>query len=209
MADLDPELREDLAKAFGQHGTESMLLARNPGHVLWTEDITVSDIAASEFSVRRVWVQPVLVHASNTGLISSDDYLSAVAKLLAIDYEATAFNPLVLAKAGSMAEWDAEKWPFNKALKQLENPTIPDDQVIAFAAALVVNLFKEALLVETRQATFIRMLELMSAREHGFVIVRALLSVLPRVFGVNVLAADEANRIGQAWLAVAMRRPQD
>jgi tetratricopeptide (TPR) repeat protein len=208
MAELDPEMRENLVHAFGQHGTESMLLARNPGHALWTEDITVSDIAVSEFSVRRVWAQSVLAHATNIGLISPDDYLSAVAKLLGIDDQATAFNPFVLVKAGSMSDWDAGKWPLNKALEQFANPTVPDDQVILLAAAMVVNLFKQALLVETRQATLIAILERMSARKHGLIAVRVLLSLLPAVFGVNVLAADEANGIGQAWLAEARRRPR-
>ena len=208
MAELDPEMRENLVHAFGQHGTESMLLARSPGHALWTEDITVSDIAASEFSVRRVWAQPVLAHATNIGILSPDDYLTAVAKLLGIDYEATAFNPFVLVKAGSMTDWDAGKWPFIKALGRFANPTVPDDQVLLLAAAMVVNLFKEALLAETRQATLIAILERIAARKHGLIAVRVLLSLLPRVFGVNVLAADEANGIGRAWLAEARRRPR-
>lgn len=208
MAELDPEMRENLVHAFGQHGTESMLLARSPGHALWTEDITLSDIAASEFSVRRVWAQPVLVHATNIGILPPDDYLTAVAKLLGIDYEATAFNPFVLVKAGSMSDWDAGKWPFNKALGHFANPTVPDDQALLLAAAMTVNLFKEALLAATRQATFIAILERIAARKHGLIAVRVLLLLLPRVFGVNVLAADESNGIGRAWLAEARRRPR-
>ena len=120
-------------------------------------------MAASEFSVRRVWMQPILIHASTSGLISESDYLSLVAKLLASDYDSTMFNPFVLSKAGTMAEWDAEKWPLNKALKQLGNLNIPDDQVIAFAAVLTMNLFKETSFLETRQTAFIRMLEQLSA----------------------------------------------
>lgn len=208
MAELDPELREHLVDAFGQHGTESMLLARIPGHVLWTDDITVSDITASEFSVRRVWTQPVLAHAANIGLVSGDDYLSAVAELLGIDYQATAFNPFVIVKAGSMADWNAAKWPFSKAMEQFAHLSVPGDQAVTFAAAMVVNLFKEALLLEMRQATLVSILERLWARKHGLIAVRVLLSLLPKLFGLNVLAADEASGIGQAWLAEARRRPR-
>lgn len=208
MVELDPELREQLMQVFGQHGTESMLIARNPGHVLWTDDITVSDVATSEFSVRRVWTQPVVAHAVDTGFLSPDDYLSAIVTLLGIDYEVTGFNPFVLVKSGSMAGWDAGKWPFNKSLELLASPTISDGQVLLYATALVVALFKEALLVETRQATLISILERISARKHGLIAVRVLLSLLPKVFGVNVLAADEANGIGVAWLAEAKRHPR-
>jgi tetratricopeptide (TPR) repeat protein len=206
MAELAPELRENLVDILGQHGTESMLLARSPGHALWTEDITVGDIAASEFSVRRVWAQPVLAHATDIGILPPDDYLAAVARLLGFDYEATSFNPFVLVKAGSMSDWDEGKWPFSKALSHFANATVPDDQVVLFAAAMVVNLFKEALLPETRQATFIAILKRIAARKHGLIAVRVLLSLLPRVFGVNVLASDESIQIGRAWLAATMKQ---
>jgi tetratricopeptide (TPR) repeat protein len=206
LADLDPVIREQLVHAFGQHGVESMLIARVPGHVLWTDDIAVSDIASAEFSVRRVWTQAVLEHAAGQGLLVADDYLATTAKLLAFDYEATAFNPLVLAKAGSMSNWNPERWPLTKALEQFVNSTIQPDQVIVQAAAVIGIMYKEAPLVEARQATLIKILERLQARPNGLDEARVLISMLPTLFGINVLAAEEAASIGRAWLAEARRR---
>jgi hypothetical protein len=185
-----------------------MLLASHPGHVLWTEDLAVGDIAASEFSARRVWTQLVVAHAVKTGLASADEYLAASAKLLGLDYRATVFNPLVLVKAGSMSNWDADKWPFNKALEQFTTLPGPDEQVLAFAAVLIAESYKASILLETRQGTLIKILEWVSRRKMGLVLVRVLLTLLPRTFGVNVLAADEAKEIGLAWLDEAERRPR-
>ena len=95
-----------------------MLLARAPGHVLWTEDLALSDIASAEFGVRRVLTQVVVQHAAELGIVPPDDYLAASARLLGFDYEATSFNPFILVKAGELSGWIPERWPLHKALDQ-------------------------------------------------------------------------------------------
>src|SRR5262249_37596008 len=134
LAELDPELRDQLVFAFGQHGLEGMLLARAPGHVLWTEDLALSDIASAEFGVRRVWTQVVVQHAAELGIIPPDDYLAASAKLLGLGYEATWFNPFILVKAGELSGWSPERWPLNKALDQFAHAGVRLDQALVHAA---------------------------------------------------------------------------
>ena len=208
LAEIDPEMRDHLVSAFGQHGVESMLIAREPGYALWTDDITVSAIAASEFSVRRVWTQVVVEHAVAQGIVPPDEYLVVSAKLLGLDYQATMFNPFVVVKAGTMSKWNPERWPFNKTLEQFVNPAIQQDQVIVLAAALMIALYKEAPLVETRQAVLIKILERLLTRPHGIIMARSFILMFSKLFGVNVLAANEASEIGHAWLAEARRRPR-
>jgi hypothetical protein len=206
--ELDPDKREHLISGFGQHGVESMLLARQPGYALWSDDVAVGVIAASEFSVRRVWTQVLVEHAVNQGFVAPDEYLVVSAKLLGLDYQATTFNPFVVAKAGSMSNWNPEGWPLNKVLEQFVNPTMPPDKVIVFAASMLLAVYKEAPLVETRQAVLIKILERLLCVPHGIVIARTFVSLFPRFFGVNVLASDEASGIGHAWLVEARRRPK-
>jgi len=55
LASIDPERRERLVKFFGRHGAESIVIASMPGHVLWTDDMILADLAKTEFGVRRVW----------------------------------------------------------------------------------------------------------------------------------------------------------
>ena len=207
MVEIDPELRDQLVFAFGQHGLESMVLARAPGHVLWTEDLALSDIASTEFAVRRVWTQVVVQHAAEVGIIPPDDYLAASAKILGLGYEATSFNPFILVKSGQLSGWSPERWPFNKSFDQFAHLGVRLDQALVYAAAMIASMYREILLIETKQSTIVIILERLSARRHGFASVRFLLSLLPELFGVNVLAHDEASGIIRAWLAEASRRP--
>ena len=207
VIDLEPDYREQLLTVFGQHGLESMLLARAPGHVLWTEDTVVSDVALTEFGTRRVWTQVVLEHAANTGIVAQELFLSVSAKLVGLGFRTTTFNQSVIIKAGTMCEWDADRWPFSKILEQFANETIPVPDVLGLAAVTTVAMYKEALLVERRQTTLLRILEHIGSRKSGLFAVRLLLRVLPMLFGVNVLASDEATEIVNSWLAEASRRP--
>jgi hypothetical protein len=205
---LSQSTATELVAAFGQHGVESMMIAREPGFALWTDDIAVCAIASAEFSVRRVWTQIVVEYAVAQGILPTEEYLVVSAKLLGLDYQATTFNPFVIVKAGSMSNWNQEKWPFNKALEQFVNPALQQDNVIVFAASLLIALYREAPLVGTRQAVLITILERLLARPHGIVVARAFILMIPKLFGVNVLAADEASEIGVAWLAEVRRRPR-
>jgi hypothetical protein len=207
MADVEPELREQLLTVFGQHGLESILLARVPGHALWTEDMTVSYVGMTEFSTRRVWTQAVVEHAVNSGIVSQDEYLTVSAKLVGFGYETTTFNQSVVIKAGHVSGWDADKWPFSKVLDQFSNDAISVPDILGLAAVTIMEMYKQVLLVELRQATLIRILERLGSRKNGLFAVRLLLSVFPRLFGVNVLASDEASEIVGSWLAEASRRP--
>ena len=42
LADLPSETRDEMINFFDQHDAESILLARNPGYILWTDDFTVA-----------------------------------------------------------------------------------------------------------------------------------------------------------------------
>lgn len=207
IAEIDPDKRDHLISIFGQHGVESMLLARQPGYALWSDDIAVGVFASSEFSVSRVWTQVVVEHGVNQGYVALDEYLIVSAKLLGLDYKATTFNPFVLAKAGSMSNWNPEKWPMNKVLEQIVNPSMQHHQVIMFVAFMLIALYKEASMIETRQAVLIKILERLYTLPNGIDIATAFVSNFPVIFGFNVIASREASEIGHSWLSEARRRP--
>ena len=100
-------------------------------------------------------------------------------KLLGLGYQTTTFNQTVIIRAGVLSEWDADKWPFTKALEQFSNETIPVPDILGLAAMTTVAMYKEVLLVERRQATLIRILERLGSRKEGLFAVRLLLNVFP------------------------------
>ena len=110
-------------------------------------------------------------------------------------------------RTASLGEWNPNKWPFKQVLEQFANESIDLNSVIGLAATTIVALYREALLVGARQSVLIRIAEKLASRREGFELVKALITILPRLFGLNVLGLEEARGVLGAWLAEALRRP--
>src|SRR5262249_3181415 len=133
----------------------------------------------------------------------------ASAKLVGLNYQVTAFDQPVVLHAAELAGWDADKWPFSAILDLMANNEIKLASALSIAAFVISGLYSNALLLQTRQNTLIRILERVASRREGLSAVGTLRSLLPRIFGVNVLASDEVCAVLGAWLAQASTRPFD
>ena len=102
FASVPPDKRASLIKAVGEHGAQTMVLAAEPGRVLWTDDYVVGVLAMHEFGVRRVWTQIALQERTEAGGISTEAFVDA-AKLLGWRYYFTSPSVPALARAGAMA----------------------------------------------------------------------------------------------------------
>jgi hypothetical protein len=74
------------------------------------------------------------------------------------------------------------------------------------AKDFVLGIYRQDLLPERRTALVIGALESLAKREKGVEAIVAMRQVLPLVFGLNVVAAQDASGIIESWLANSRRR---
>jgi tetratricopeptide (TPR) repeat protein len=208
MVDLDPELRDKLCDNLGQDAVESMLLARAPGHVLWTEEFLNAEIAAVEYGARRVWTQLVLQHADEVGLISTDTFLTTCAKLIGYRFDATSVSAAIIIKAGEMAEWDVRRWPFAEALEVFRGEHIFSVNLATLAAFTIKGMYGKVVIELSRQHVTMQILELLLGHPEGRRAIFQLARAIPSLFGVDVIAAMEVSQTIRTWLTEASRRPR-
>ena len=65
---MDEETKKPLIAIFGRHGTQSILLAKKPGRVLWSDDFVQSSIAVKEYGARVAWTELVVANLEMKGL---------------------------------------------------------------------------------------------------------------------------------------------
>lgn len=203
---LDPDKRHTLSAVFGQHGLESVLLGSQPGRVLWTDESLLAGLARSEFGTRCVWTQAAVEYGVYHGFLDGTCSHSVAAKLMGFNYRSTVFNETTLCHAASLAEWDPNRWPFTQAIEQFSNDKIDIGDLSRLAITLVVNLYRQVFLPQTRQTVLISIAERLSRQKFGIALVKALTTVLPRCFGLNVLHLREATEVLHAWVAESERR---
>jgi hypothetical protein len=170
--------------------------------MLWTDDQVLAATARNELKTRTCGTQAALQALTEIGLLAEDRYLEGSAKLLGWDYRATAFGVPVLAKAGELAEWNPERYPFKQALDVFGLESIPIANAVGLAAGLMSRAYREIPLPERRQAFTVRVLERLSSRSQGAAALRALRNLLVVSFGLNVVGAHDVVQVIDAWLAV-------
>lgn len=203
LALLDPARRDNLINAFGRHGAESMVLASDPGRVLWTDDHILSQCAQGEFGVNRIWTQAVIQALVSQGIVEPEVYFEVSAKLLGCRYSFTSSNAQVLIKACELSEWKLGYSLLKNNLDTFGDEAINLKDAMILAARFIVELFKQPCLPETQQALTIQMLERLAGRKGGLSGIRVLAQALPQLFGVNKVGGKRAAEIVRYWLAAA------
>jgi hypothetical protein len=201
LADLEPEFRTRLTVLFGRDGAESICLAGRPGHVLWTDDMTAAAMARERPGVtNRAWTQVVLHSALSAGTIDQAAFEEASARLIGLGYSFTFCSPPIMVRAGLMAGWDCEAWPFCRVLDSLRLENVRPADRMALAAAFIVELFREVASPFTREAVVRAILTRFADRQAATVL-RGLLS---RFFGLDATGAVLAQQMITDWLTRPM-----
>ena len=206
LAGLDPEKREILTKAFGQHGAESILLASEPGRVLWTDDSVLAGLAQKEFGVRRVWTQVYLQALAEAGAIDPQAFFDATAKLAGCGYYFTSMNIASMLAAHSLASGDPKGWPLKQVLESFEDEAISSRDSLSLFAQYLAQVFKEGI-GSHQEDILVQILDHLGNRTSGTALVRALRQILPPIMGLNVIGATRAETIIASWLAYREKGP--
>jgi tetratricopeptide (TPR) repeat protein len=200
LAYLDPNEREQLIKLFGQHGAESMILASELGHLLWSDDYVLAEYAKAQYGVRRVWTQVVLQARAKQGAVEPLAFFDATAKLAGYGYFFTSLNTPSLMRAGELAKWNPAAWPLKQVLRQFGVESIALLDTVRLATEFIVQLYREDIFPDHRTAVLIATLENLAGRSGGVDAVRQMVRSLPVAFGLNVVRGEEAVRAMEAWL---------
>lgn len=200
VAKLDAMRRDDMTKAFGQAGMESIVLASQPGHLVWTDDCRLAGFARTEYGSKSVWSQVVMQWAAAKGYISQKDFLTGTARLIGYRYLFTSPSTPALVAAAELAEWNATSWPFRAAIEQLGSETIQIRDAAALGLSIIIEVYRQVILDEKRRSAIRAVLDQLANRSGGVSVVKEIRRAIPRVFGLNAIGAADAVATVESWL---------
>jgi hypothetical protein len=196
LAELPPERREAAVDVIGRHGLESVLLAAEPGSVLWTDDGSLAVLGAVEFKVGRVWTQLALNELVQAGGLSQEQFEQSSARLLGDAYRFTWCNARIIIAAAEMANWQTEGWPLGAALDQLGDPGVDVLTRLRIAAEAIQAAWARAPSPFAQQGFLFGLLRRVGSASA----IHRLRQALPSFFGLDILAAMDVNTCIQVWL---------
>lgn len=103
--DPAPEVADGLHRALGAATFDTLLAAQGGKFVLLTDDWNLRRLAKGEFQLDGVWVQPVLMHAAETGRMKRDHYNRSVSTLASWRHQFTSIDHSQLLFAANRGGW--------------------------------------------------------------------------------------------------------
>ena len=201
LASIDHDRRERLINFFGRHGAESIVIASMPGHVLWTDDMILADLAKTEFGVRRVWTEAALQARVQAGNLDPAELATASTKLAGWGYSFTTPSIETLMRAGSVAVWNPDQFPLKQALDQFADESMNMSDAVRLGAELIVKMYNDQYLRGQRRTVTSRLLDRLAGRPGGREAIETLPRSLPIRFGLDLIRARELSDVVRGWTA--------
>jgi tetratricopeptide (TPR) repeat protein len=200
LAALQPEKRESLEKFFGPYGAESIILASDPDYVFWTDDLIQAQTSAQEFGSRRVWTQLVLEAMTDAGLLTSDEYSEASAKLIGMEFVATLFDSSSMLAAFRLASWSDGSGPAAQIVKIFSDPTADLQSLFRIYVQFTMYLYREPVIPETRCSVTRVFLDVFARKPGAIALLSNLRKLSSRIFGINGLGKDQFDECFDRWM---------
>jgi hypothetical protein len=204
LAAVEKQSRDFMIRGFGQHGAESLVIAAQSGHVIWTDDIVMAAYGGMRLGTRRVWSQIVLQWLAQSGGLSDLDFYKATAKLFGWRYYFTAISSPSLEEAAKLAEWQATRWPLRQCIEVFGYENVDLYSLFDLGLGFLASVYANCEIPESRSAITTAVVERLSSRTSGSQAVEALVRMIPVRFGLNVIGAQEARSTIDTWMKARM-----
>jgi tetratricopeptide (TPR) repeat protein len=187
-----PQSKRKLSiETIGQHNVESMVLATGKDCVFWTDDLTLGCIANLEFGCKRIWSQ-VLIN-----LFGGEKKSELNVKLYAYGYTFSKIQLADLIAALESAKWQSNNKPFSDVLPVFSDNSISPESISRLFALFVKHVWQNTIEF-TAQQIMLAVLNELSKRQFGFIIIKAL--PVDRIFGFDCINSYKVKKVINYWL---------
>ncbi|MFA5967159.1 MAG: tetratricopeptide repeat protein [Patescibacteria group bacterium] len=140
---IDLQMRKQIEKLLGKESYETILLAAEPGRILYSDDERLRSIAQGSYNCSGIWTQLLLMEAVRLNGLSSQEYAQATLKLMNSNYHHTSISKEVLEEAAKQASWKVAE-PLTSVLGHLR-----EGKAELLSAAAVGTEFLETVWAQT------------------------------------------------------------
>ena len=204
LATLSPEKRHELVEAFGDGGSESIVLASEPKRILWTDDWVLAGYGLANYRNRRVWTQIVLHGAAAAGNLDWNVFNADTAQLLSANYVFTWWTSQVFEQVANEAGWRFSSPLLRPLLDDLKSPSILPEARVVLSAAAIRSCFHSNLGPRDRNGFIVGIMNRLTVLQDSEWAMMAVLKVLKKICTEDPETAKDARWVILVWLQMEM-----
>lgn len=186
LAGLEADTRDEMDTIFGRSVAETIELANRPGHVLWSDDQAVAIYGRARFKIERVWTQWMCFWLAGAECIAAEKVHEITLSLLGANYRFTGLSVDAVAYALNKGEWKVDEWPVRVVLDHFRDEHVNSPQIYPLVAGVLHHVWNNSPNLASSEGITLRLLEKISRRSGGDVILDQLGRNLSEIFGLNV-----------------------
>jgi hypothetical protein len=183
---------------LGRAALAAVLLAKDCGALLYSDDFVLRAVARNTWGVAGVWSQSLIRDLLRTKAISDDQYHQSVIRLAQRNYQfvSTTDQDYIWAlRQDGMKVTSA----FLRALRALEGPDCTEDSAIFAVGSLLRDVWLEAETRATRQLVLDACVSALKHGRHPFVVLSKLEARMQRLLIMHPEAFSEVARSISLW----------
>jgi len=189
---------QELREKLGPETWDTILVAAEPGRCLYSDDLRVRGIGASEYRIRCVSTYPLLALLVKQNAIENEVFVQAVVAMASAGYITIPINAEVLHAAATQFQWTAMP-RFLTILKLLHGGMCTGDSAVTVVGAFLRIIWENAVLTPSRDRLLFRVFDHLAINRNPEWVFTALQNVISEAFLVIPSAQDEFLQLAQQW----------
>ena len=166
--------RRELNDMLQQHFLDTVLLASQPEHLLFSDDgrlryyakTSLNSDAGTSFQIDGVWTQVLLEHCVKQNLLDKTDYDEMTIKLVCSHYYHTMFDADVLLEAAKRADWKISE-PYNSFVLALGAERMNLQSALDVCVDFLFTLWDESIPIRQKEFLTLGLLTGLTYGRHG------------------------------------------
>ena len=150
--------RRELNDMLQQHFLDTVLLASQPGHLLFSDDgrlrhyakTSLNSDAGTNFQIDGVWIQVLLEHCVKQNRLDKADYDEMTIKLVCSRYYHTVFDSDLLLEIAKRADWKLSE-PYNSFVLALGEERMHLQSALDVCVDFLFKLWEESISIRQKE----------------------------------------------------------
>ena len=195
---INREFKKQLSEPLGQPFIDTMLIAKEPGYILFSDDQNLRIFAKNQFNIDGVWTQVVLSFCKSCNELNKNDYNQAIVKLICSNYYNIPVDDGVLIEAARQANW-FPKEPFISVLNILSENSLEIKSVLNVTCNFLYELWKTPILTQQRDILIFSVFDKITENRNRDQIFSELSSLINNKFLLLPFAEEQITSLIKIW----------
>jgi len=195
---MKKDYKQQLDELTGSIFVDTVLVAGEPGNLLYSDDERLRSFAKAEFKVDGVWTQVLLMHCLDLGKLERSRYNQMIVKLTCSNYYHTSIDALVLVEAAAQSKWSPVP-PYTKVVNVLRGKHSDEISALAVGTRFLYELWKQPILAQQRDYLILSLLDAITTERRPGVTLDKLVSRVKSRFMLLPFAEKQITSLISLW----------